>query len=56
MDPFGDSIFFKNFPDWVQIICGSSITLIVVLAFTLDLVFNHTGRRVASAMVRETAG
>lgn len=37
--------FFKHFPAWLQTICGSSITLAAVLAFALNLLFNHLGRR-----------
>jgi xanthine permease len=44
-DHTGNTIFFKNFPDWLQIICGSPITITVVLAFTLNLLFHHIGRR-----------
>ncbi|GAA0691704.1 nucleobase:cation symporter-2 family protein [Kitasatospora atroaurantiaca] len=40
-DQFGNEVFFKNFPDWTQIIFGSPITLTVILAFGLNLVFNH---------------
>jgi xanthine permease len=42
-DRFGNTVFFGKFPDWLQIICGSPITITVVLAFTLNLLFNHTG-------------
>ncbi|GDY29736.1 xanthine/uracil permease [Gandjariella thermophila] len=45
LDRYGDSIFFRNFPDWLQTICGSPITITVVLAFTLNLLFNHTGAK-----------
>lgn len=37
--------FFKHFPAWLQTICGSSITVAAVLAFALNLLFNHLGRR-----------
>jgi NCS2 family nucleobase:cation symporter-2 len=37
--------FFKHFPAWLQTICGSSITVAAVLAFVLNLLFNHLGRR-----------
>ncbi len=40
-DPTGNEIFFQKFPDWAQIIFGSPITLTVILAFGLNLVFNH---------------
>jgi NCS2 family nucleobase:cation symporter-2 len=43
MDRFGNSIFFERFPDWAQIVFGSPITIAVVVAFTLNLVFNHLG-------------
>jgi uric acid transporter len=43
MDRFGNSIFFEKFPDWAQIVFGSPITIAVVAAFTLNLVFNHLG-------------
>jgi xanthine permease len=43
LDRFGGSIFFKHFPDWVQTICGSPITITAVVAFTLNLLFNHLG-------------
>ncbi|MFD8498941.1 nucleobase:cation symporter-2 family protein [Amycolatopsis sp. NPDC059657] len=45
LDRFGNSIFFKNFPSWLQTICGSPITITAVLAFTLNLLFNHLGSR-----------
>jgi NCS2 family nucleobase:cation symporter-2 len=45
LDRFGGSIFFKNFPDWLQTICGSPITITAILAFTLNLLFNHLGTR-----------
>ncbi|MDT7727097.1 MAG: uric acid transporter [Actinomycetota bacterium] len=43
LDQFGGSIFFKNFPDWLQIICGSPITITAFVAFALNLLFNHLG-------------
>ena len=42
-DRFGNSIFFEKFPDWAQIVFGSPITIAVVVAFTLNVVFNHRG-------------
>ncbi|MEU1623896.1 nucleobase:cation symporter-2 family protein [Streptomyces sp. NPDC020096] len=42
-DQFGNEVFFKNFPDWAQTVFGSPITITVILAFTLNLVFNHLG-------------
>ena len=42
---FGNSIFFQHFPAWLQTICGSPITVTAVLAFGLNLLFNHLGRR-----------
>jgi NCS2 family nucleobase:cation symporter-2 len=42
-DRFGTSVFFEKFPDWAQIVFGSPITIAVVAAFTLNLVFNHLG-------------
>lgn len=42
-DRFGNEVFFRNFPDWTQTVFGSPITLTVLLAFTLNLVFNHLG-------------
>ena len=44
MDRFGNSIFFQHFPAWLQTICGSPITVTAVLAFTLNLLFNHLGK------------
>ncbi|MFI5605723.1 nucleobase:cation symporter-2 family protein [Amycolatopsis sp. NPDC051903] len=44
-NPFGTSIFFQHFPAWLQTICGSPITLTAILAFVLNLVFNHLRRR-----------
>ncbi|WP_326567858.1 nucleobase:cation symporter-2 family protein [Amycolatopsis rhabdoformis] len=43
-DRFGTSIFFQHFPTWLQTICGSPITLASILAFVLNLLFNHLGR------------
>ena len=45
MDRFGNSVFFEKFPDWSQIVFGSPITIAVLAAFTLNLVFNHLGNR-----------
>ncbi|GGO97809.1 nucleobase:cation symporter-2 family protein [Wenjunlia tyrosinilytica] len=42
-DSFGNEVFFKQFPSWAQTVFGSPITLTVILAFTLNLVFNHLG-------------
>jgi uric acid transporter len=42
-DRFGNSIFFKAFPDWSQIVFGSPITIAVIVAFVLNLVFNYFG-------------
>ncbi|GAA2822812.1 nucleobase:cation symporter-2 family protein [Kitasatospora paracochleata] len=42
-DRFGNEIFFRNFPDWAQTVFGSPITLTVILAFALNLLFNHIG-------------
>ncbi|MCQ4045659.1 purine permease [Streptomyces rubrisoli] len=42
-DRFGNEVFFEHFPEWTQTIFGSPITLTVLLAFTLNLVFNHLG-------------
>ena len=47
-DRFGNSVFFEKFPDWAQIVFGSPITIAVVAAFTLNLVFNHLGGGVGS--------
>ncbi|MFF4592466.1 nucleobase:cation symporter-2 family protein [Amycolatopsis sp. NPDC001319] len=44
-DRFGTSIFFQHFPAWLQTICGSPITLTSILAFLLNLLFNHLGAR-----------
>ncbi|MEV4596264.1 nucleobase:cation symporter-2 family protein [Amycolatopsis sp. NPDC049253] len=44
-DRFGTSIFFQHFPAWLQTICGSPITLASILAFLLNLLFNHLGAR-----------
>ena len=44
-DRFGNSIFFQNFPGWLQTICGSPITVTAILAFVLNLLFNHVGQR-----------
>ncbi|MFI9319287.1 nucleobase:cation symporter-2 family protein [Kitasatospora aureofaciens] len=40
-DPHGNEVFFKNFPAWAQTVLGSPITLTAILAFTLNLLFNH---------------
>ncbi|HEY3712723.1 MAG TPA: nucleobase:cation symporter-2 family protein [Amycolatopsis sp.] len=45
LDRFGNSVFFQHFPAWLQTICGSPITVAAVLAFVLNLLFNHLGRR-----------
>jgi xanthine/uracil permease len=50
-DRFGNSIFFKNFPDWSQIVFGSPITIAVIVAFTLNLVFNHFSREGEKAAI-----
>ncbi|KFU80607.1 nucleobase:cation symporter-2, NCS2 family [Amycolatopsis lurida] len=42
---FGNSIFFQHFPVWLQTICGSPITVAAIVAFTLNLLFNHLGKR-----------
>ncbi|MFI6301182.1 nucleobase:cation symporter-2 family protein [Amycolatopsis thailandensis] len=42
---FGNSIFFQHFPAWLQTICGSPITVAAIVAFTLNLLFNHLGKR-----------
>ncbi|OXM50552.1 uracil permease [Amycolatopsis thailandensis] len=42
---FGNSIFFQHFPAWLQTICGSPITVAAIVAFTLNLLFNHLGER-----------
>ncbi len=44
-DRFGNSIFFQHFPAWLQTICGSPITVTAILAFVLNLLFNHLGRK-----------
>jgi NCS2 family nucleobase:cation symporter-2 len=54
-DRFGNSIFFKHLPDWLQTIGGSPITVTVVLAFTLNLLFNHVGRGRRMTQEREAA-
>ncbi|EMD24370.1 nucleobase:cation symporter-2 family protein [Amycolatopsis azurea] len=41
---FGNSIFFQHFPAWLQTICGSPITVAAIVAFTLNLLFNHLGK------------
>ncbi|GAA3552749.1 nucleobase:cation symporter-2 family protein [Amycolatopsis ultiminotia] len=45
LDRSGNSIFFQHFPAWLRTICGSPITVAAVLAFVLNLLFNHLGRR-----------
>ncbi|HEV7980793.1 nucleobase:cation symporter-2 family protein [Amycolatopsis sp.] len=57
LDQFGGSIFFKNFPDWLQIVCGSPITITAVVAFALNLLFNHLGasRRAPSDVASDPA-
>ncbi|PKV92385.1 NCS2 family nucleobase:cation symporter-2 [Amycolatopsis echigonensis] len=45
LDRFGNSVFFQHFPAWLRTICGSPITVAAVLAFVLNLLFNHLGRR-----------
>jgi uric acid transporter len=37
--------FFTHFPTWLQTIGGSPITVTAFLAFALNLLFNHLGRR-----------
>jgi NCS2 family nucleobase:cation symporter-2 len=36
---------YHRFPAWAQIIAGSAITSATLVAFVLNLLFNHTGRR-----------
>jgi NCS2 family nucleobase:cation symporter-2 len=36
---------YQHLPTWVQIIAGSAITSATIVAFGLNLLFNHTGRR-----------
>jgi xanthine/uracil permease len=48
-DPFGNEVFFEKFPDWAQTIFGSPITVTVILAFTLNLLFNHLGHSTPKA-------
>lgn len=48
-DPFGNEVFFEKFPSWAQTVFGSPITVTVILAFTLNLVFNHLGSGTAEA-------
>jgi NCS2 family nucleobase:cation symporter-2 len=57
LDRFGNSVFFQHFPHWVQTICGSPITVTAVVAFVLNLLFNHLGvsRRGPSADVLDPA-
>ncbi|MCU1684770.1 MAG: nucleobase:cation symporter-2, family [Amycolatopsis sp.] len=45
LDRFGGSVFFAHFPHWVQTICGSPITVTAILAFLLNLLFNHLGAK-----------
>ncbi|MGW2372636.1 nucleobase:cation symporter-2 family protein [Kitasatospora sp. NPDC001683] len=40
-DPYGNEVFFRHCPAWAQTVFGSPITLTVILAFTLNLLFNH---------------
>lgn len=54
IDRFGNTVFFQKFPDWLQTIGGSPITITVILAFTLNLLFNHVGGR-AEASQRDPA-
>lgn len=42
---FENSIFFQHFPSWLQTICGSPITVAAIVASTLDLLFDHLGKR-----------
>jgi NCS2 family nucleobase:cation symporter-2 len=35
---------YLHLPTWVQIIAGSAITSATIVAFALNLLFNHTGR------------
>ncbi|HVV08455.1 nucleobase:cation symporter-2 family protein [Amycolatopsis sp.] len=36
---------YHRFPAWAQIIAGSAITSATIVAFGLNLLFNHTGKR-----------
>ncbi|MFD5089683.1 nucleobase:cation symporter-2 family protein [Amycolatopsis thailandensis] len=49
---FGNSIFFQHFPAWLQTICGSPITVAAIVAFTLNLLFNHLGKRQEPDLLR----
>jgi xanthine permease len=55
LDRFGGSIFFKHFPDWVQTICGSPITITAVVVFSLNLLFNHFGKSRVGKSLGETS-
>lgn len=41
--PAYQPLFFKQFPDWFQVIFTSPITSAVIVVFTLNLLFNHFG-------------
>lgn len=56
VDRFGGSIFFQHFPAWVQTICGSPITVTAILAFSLNLLFNHLGRQPATTLPKTPTG
>lgn len=45
---------FQHFPAWLQTIGGSSITVTAVLAFALNLLFNHLGRRDEPDLLKES--
>jgi NCS2 family nucleobase:cation symporter-2 len=36
---------YQHFPAWLQIIAGSAITSATLVAFGLNLLFNHVRRR-----------
>ncbi|MEC3975429.1 solute carrier family 23 protein [Amycolatopsis sp. H20-H5] len=55
LDRFGGSIFFKNFPNWLQTVCGSPITVTAIVAFSLNLLFNHLGRASAKERMDENS-
>ncbi|MFI9812665.1 nucleobase:cation symporter-2 family protein [Saccharothrix variisporea] len=56
VDRFGNSIFFQHFPAWLQTICGSPITVTAILAFSLNLLFNHLGRQAAPDLPQASTG
>ncbi|MFF1392490.1 nucleobase:cation symporter-2 family protein [Streptomyces sp. NPDC058287] len=53
--PAVNGSFYASFPDWAQIVLGSGISTGCILAVSLNLLFNHLGRKASSATAPEPA-